>query len=160
MVSAIRCRFRRDLSSRTTRSGPPSPPTTFEPLRIVEVGTGRLHALYRAGRDGIAVQAVDRGDGQGYRDTLRDEQCSFVDLPDGSVRCLPHHSEAGIGLMEKSSLPPEAMGASDIVVVAPVGRTPPRAVTYPARISYRRPDNCDAPLPTAVYSVGPKLGTF
>jgi hypothetical protein len=129
------------------------PPETLEPARIIEVGSGRIRALYRAGADGVPTQPVETYGGTsvaGYRDTLRDEPCSFVELQDGSIRCLP----AGEADVQPRSTIPDVSEASEVVLWVPPGQTVPRTVTY------RPPDSrCGVKLSAVVYVVGRKVAS-
>jgi hypothetical protein len=123
--------------------------TTLDTSRIVEVGTGRLRALYRAGSDGVPIEPATESDP--YRDTLRDERCSVLEMLDGSFRCLPGPYAS---IVQKTSVP-ELSGGSAWLLALPSGAAPPRTVT-----SYRAISSCNDSPAAVPYAVGNRLGSL
>ena len=144
----------REGRDRKYKVGTAIPKASFETSRIVEVGGGRLHVLYRAGVDGLPIEPIGlRGNAfsAGFRDTARAEPCSMHEIPGGGFRCLP---ASHVSAFARSPGDPALAGGSD-VVIADYERTGlPHAVTY-----LPNGDGCDDGSVTMpiVYLIGPKF---
>jgi hypothetical protein len=141
--------------ARVHKVGTVIPTSAFATSNVVEVGSGRLRALYRAGTDGTPLEPVGADSGLPvgrFRDTARGELCSFSVTSSG-IRCLP--SPRDVSPQHKDRNDPQFAGATDMILRVDRGAIPPSRVTdrgYACRFG-------DPPEPV-VYVVGEKFGSF
>jgi hypothetical protein len=140
--------------ARVHKVGTVIPTSAFATSNVVEVGSGRLRALYRAGTDGTPLERVDADVGLPvgrFRDAARGELCSFSVTSSG-IRCLPSPRDVP---QHKDKDDPQFAGATDLILRVDRGAIPPATVTD-------RGTACrfgDPPEPV-VYAVGEKFGSF